>query len=204
MYESEIIDFMDYGDADSVQRHEMYIKDVDKLRNNGQWSHDLNDVVPLMITNILDRPTTIYSSDLNKPVLNIETIEPGDIIATKKPLLLAHIALPGKEHFDYCVATDRGLTQPSTPPVDCTATDASNEAQHDASNEEDLHTEQTVIRDDGSINDESVFIGRRRRREELWKCNARKKETKCQWWVPKKRWKDQKSQKNEIGMRTQV
>ena len=79
---------------------ENFTAEVADLRTMGHWETSLADVCPLAVANLYRRPIRIFSSDAT---YNIRDILPdmGDREEPHgEPILLAHIAARGREHYD--------------------------------------------------------------------------------------------------------
>ena len=142
-----------------------------------------------MVANILDRPLEIYSSNPNLPVLNVECIDSGN---DNHSLLCAYITLPGREHYDYCMNLSQNVNIESCT-LEATVGTTVSQSSHSDHIEQSLHDPQENVEpysynsdighsssDEQSTDaenlsqDDSVNRGRKRKREQEWKCNIRK------------------------------
>ena len=91
----EIIEFYPSHDVES------FIKDAKTIANPGIWSNNLCDLLPLCVANILERPSTIYTSSEENPIVDVVSGSNKD--PQGAPLLYAYNTHHGYEHYEYCI-----------------------------------------------------------------------------------------------------
>lgn len=81
---------------------EIYDDQVEFLKEEGHWSTELCDLLPLAIANMMGREVIIYSSNRNHQLIEIHPTLTE--VRSKEVLTLAYIALKGFEHYDICIS----------------------------------------------------------------------------------------------------
>lgn len=94
-YKDEYIEF-------TTCTSEEFGKEISHLRHDSTWDSSLSDLFPMAAANLFNRPAIIFSSRKGKEVDYVSTdMDPSE--SDKEPLKYCFLALPGMEHYDYCV-----------------------------------------------------------------------------------------------------
>ena len=104
-------DFFPSSGDDEEERTQQVNASVEKLRQNGVWDSDGNDIVPLVLANYTGRRVKIFSSKLDKPVWDITpSLKTGMTTSVFCPIYLAFLSPRGQPaHFDGCLAKRRHI-----------------------------------------------------------------------------------------------
>ena len=88
-------------DIDDLIFIKSYSKEIDVLKQTGNWSNKAGDCLPLALSNWSKRPVRIYTSKHDQPMVeNQPTLGP---YCNTTPLTLAYTSTPGfAEHYDVC------------------------------------------------------------------------------------------------------
>ena len=80
-------------------------KAIRKLRKQGKWIADLADALPMAFSNIFQVEIIIFTSvNTVLDVVPCMKIEPdSEIQAVCKKIILAHLRIPGREHYDAVI-----------------------------------------------------------------------------------------------------
>ncbi|KAK3085282.1 hypothetical protein FSP39_001017 [Pinctada imbricata] len=105
----EYIDFIPSNtEISNEEKKDIFQEQVNYLKQEGNWSNELGDTLPLAVSNYLKREIMIISSNRNKPVLRIQpTI--GKTLDDSL-ITLAYLAIPGSEHYDACIPLDKNIS----------------------------------------------------------------------------------------------
>ena len=99
-YKHEYLGFLK---DDVSESSEKFDKEVTMLRNDGHWSMQLADCMPLATANVLQQPIKVFKSTFVAP---INEIEPSLVTSlnpvTSDPICLAYTCIRGHEHYDGC------------------------------------------------------------------------------------------------------
>ena len=80
------------------QEQEVFVKMIEKIKEDGTWNNEMSDFIPLCLANIFQRPIRVFSSRPFQPVFDIEP----DLVAsvTESPILIARMAIHGTDHYE--------------------------------------------------------------------------------------------------------
>jgi hypothetical protein len=165
-------------------RWRKYILQVEKLREDGQWSADIADILPKALADWTGRSVRLLRSKSGKPILDLQpTTEKTS--AKKQPILLAHMSPPGlPEHYDICRREPReSVIDPNMPQQQ--EPNAQNLTQREETPEKDLSHQEHIanaVPDSNTPRKSARFMTppkkqrfrKRKATPENWKKNVRK------------------------------
>ena len=85
-----------------LTNEDTYMQNVNYLREEGHWSNDMTDAMPLAVSNLLGRILKIYCSNRAHPVYERTPTIPCDASEQLEVINLAYLQIPGFEHYDGC------------------------------------------------------------------------------------------------------
>ena len=88
-----------------------YMQNINYLREEGHWSNELADAMPLAVSNMLGIVLKIYSSNRAHPVYEITPTVPCGTHEKLDVLNLAYLQIPGLEHYDGCCKASTTRTE---------------------------------------------------------------------------------------------
>ena len=80
-------------------QEEPYEDAVETFRKPGIWATEVSDLMPIVMSNILERSVIIYSSNPHSPVIRIDY----EGYTTNTPLKYAYMDIREHEHYNYCM-----------------------------------------------------------------------------------------------------
>lgn len=167
---------------DGEEPIEVYRKQVEILRQSGNWKERLADCLPLAFANMYQRPIRIFSSNTTNPVFDVK---PTMGICSDECIRLAYIEIPGSEHYEGIQRCDRigagnNLSNTSTAEmnseecfcqnIDIQSTpskpDKNNTSQYHVTPHKDAHYRSPIRKE---------LRRRKKAQPELWKRNVRRR-----------------------------
>ena len=152
-------------DENQASHTESYLKEVEQMRENGHWSADIADALPLVIANIFGRELKIFSSNRTKPFFSIKPslcdLQSTDIIP------LAYNSVRGFEHYDACIPYNSESSVNETPTKNISEDHAKKTTEPGPS-----ITPRKAAKYKSPP--KKIRTRRRKARPELWKKNVRK------------------------------
>ena len=98
----------------------LFCNEARQIQNAGYWSSDdICDIIPLVISNVLERPITIYTSRPEQAIIKVAI---DNDIQQFGMLYLALTSQPGHEHYEICIpkpSTDSDSGTNKTPMSYC-------------------------------------------------------------------------------------
>lgn len=95
------------------------VGDFTGILKKGHWKNDCMDFLPLAVANIFQHNILIFSSKEHQSVLEVlpNLKVPAALPGCKQPIILAYIAVPGREHFDSVAPIKPTITTVAKPGV---------------------------------------------------------------------------------------
>jgi hypothetical protein len=96
-----VAEYMNFFPTERVLDEELLLQKVVSLQNNGQWSMDIADGLPLAVANCFDLHLMIFSSKRGTPIIDIyPTILAAESTSDKPTIKIAYRSHRGLEHYD--------------------------------------------------------------------------------------------------------
>jgi len=96
-----VAEYMNFFPTERGLDEELFLQKVESLQNNGQWSMDIADALPLAVANCFDLHLQIFSSKRGMPIIDIyPTILATESTSDKPTIKIAYRSLHGLEHYD--------------------------------------------------------------------------------------------------------
>lgn len=160
-----------HDDGSSVDRTERFGREVESIKEKGQWKANIADCIPLAAANVLKHKIQIFSSDVSNPVYEIKP----DLVEFDQNsyIHLAYLRIKREEHYDGVDSCVRGNVSDKGNDPDPMLTPAKSRPD----------TEDIGI----TPHKEAVYVSpktkescrKRKSTPELWKRNVRKRNRDC-------------------------